>query len=74
MSKKCILIEMGKRKFFTHREHYNELIEFVKKFKAKMSLVKIISGPILSLDALSEAITDSKSPPKIEYEKVIPLD
>jgi hypothetical protein len=63
------LIELqDKRKFFTHKKNFSQLIEFCNSFKANMSLVNMKNGNILDLDELAPAFCNPKQKKQIcEY-------
>ena len=59
---KCLMIEMrDRRRFFTHEKNINQLIEFSKHFKARISLVEMKGGELLSLERLAPALCDTQS-------------
>lgn len=66
---KCLLIETkDNRQFFTYQKNFNQLIEFSKHFKAKISLVDMTGGDILDLEELAPALCDSRNKKqKAEY-------
>ena len=57
---KCLMIETkDNRQFFTHEKNFNQLIEFSKFFKAKISVVQIMGADLLSLEELAPALCDT---------------
>jgi|694.fasta_scaffold01232_19 hypothetical protein len=68
---KCLLIETkDKRKFFTHKKNFSQLIEFCKIFKANLSIVNMKEGAILDLEELVPALCNPKQK-KQNYEYVV---
>jgi hypothetical protein len=69
---KCLLIETkDKRKFFTHKKNFIQLIEFSKTFDAEMSIVKIEKGTVLELEELAPAFCNPNyKKTNINYEKI----
>jgi hypothetical protein len=70
MNEKCLMIKTkDNRKFFTHEEHLNDLIEFSKTFGAEISVVKIKDNiDILELNDLAPAICNASYKSKTNYE------
>lgn len=67
----CLMIETwDKRKLFTNRNNYSQLVEFSKTFEVKISLVKITDGTILSLEELASAICDPSFSQNNKYDFV----
>lgn len=66
---KCLLIETkDNRQFFTYEKNFNQLIEFSKHFKAKISLVNMSGGEVLDLEELAPALCDSRNKKqKVDY-------
>lgn len=57
---KCLMIETNDhRQFFTHEINFNQLIEFSKFFKAKITLVQVVGAELLSLEELAPALCDT---------------
>jgi len=71
---KCLLLEISKkRKFFTQERNFNQLIEFCKKFKANVFLVKLSKGKPAELEELIPAVCDSYyKTPDFEYSIIAP--
>lgn len=56
----CLMLKTkDKRKFYTHEENLDKLIEFSKMFKAEISIVSVREAEILDLTALAPAICDA---------------
>lgn len=49
-----------RRRFFTHEKNINQLIEFSKFFKARISIVEMKGGDLMSLDRLAPALCDTR--------------
>lgn len=57
-AKKCLMIEtVDKKRFFTHEENYNNLLEFANSFNCEISTVKLEKGEVLDLQPLATAFT-----------------
>jgi hypothetical protein len=68
---RCLLLQTkDKREFLTNEKNFKQLIEFSKTFKAKILIVNIISGPILTLEELAVALCDKNYKPEFNYEFV----
>jgi hypothetical protein len=72
MNEKCLMIKTkDNRKFFTHEECLNDLVEFSKTFGAEISIVKIKDNiDILGLKDLVPAICNAAYKSKADYELV----
>jgi hypothetical protein len=57
-----------KRKFFTHKNNYPQLVEFSKTFDVKISIVEVKDGAILTLEELAAAICDPGFSQNTKYE------
>jgi len=67
--RKCLLIQTrDSRKFLTHEENLQQLIEFSKTFGAEISVVKIKEGEILDLVDLVPAICNKEYKTKLAFE------
>ncbi len=72
MRKKCLMIETkDRRRFFTHPNNYEHLIEFGKTFGAELSVVKVEEPEILDLMSLAPALCDSSF--KISKNQIIEI-
>jgi len=59
--RKCLMIELkDKRKFFTDKKNYNQLIEFSKAFDAEMSIVRT-DEEVLDLISLANSVCDDST-------------
>jgi len=58
MPRKCLMIELkDKRRFFTDKKHYPELVEFSKAFDAEMSIVRT-DEEVVDLVSLANVVCD----------------
>jgi len=65
-----MIILKDDRKFLTNTKNLNQIVEFSKTFKAKLSIVNTSCKNILSLDKLAEEICDTNKK-NIEFEHIL---
>lgn len=67
----CLLIEFDDKKLFTHKKNLYLLIHFSKRFKAKISLVKVEKAQILEMADIAQNFCEkSCSGNKVEYQTI----
>jgi hypothetical protein len=69
MPRKCLMIELkDKRKFFTDKKNYNQLVEFSKAFDAEISVVRTDETPVDLVSLASRVCDDSIKVKKPSFE------
>ena len=69
MPRKCLMIELkDKRKFFTDKKNYNQLVEFSKAFDAEISVVRTDEAPVDLMSLASSVCDDSIKVTKPSFE------
>jgi hypothetical protein len=59
-----------KKRFFTHKKNYNQILDFANSFNCEISTVKLEDGEVLDLVPLAEAISNQQTCKRPKFEVI----